>query len=475
MSILIQFRDKYLHKGGFFRNFSVLVLCNILVNIINLFVNMYLARTLQPAIYGQYGVIISWATILQMFASLGIQQVTIRSIAQNPTRSSFYFKVSLLSRYAGYIATALIFFIYSRIFKDFNIFTITLILSNVFVLLSWDSIQNLAFGMQRMEYTGYINVVCAFITLLVYIILPKSAITLYNVIIIVITLTAIKDIIYYITCKKQGLLIGGAAQKINKEDIIGLIKESQPFYILAIFSAFTNHFPVLFLNHNSGSTEVAFFNTANKLMVPLSMAINTIMTALFPNLARDALYGSERLIEKVKKCILFVVLFGSYMCLSIALFRNEIVTLLYGESYSQTGDVMLYQCWFIVFNALFSIFGTVWAALKRDRLLATISIVYAMVNFPILWISSQYGATVMSYGYIIGCIINMTYHYYFFCKELKFKLSHTFNLSITIILVTGLLFSAALGLVHNIIFRTMIWIVITIVWGATIKKLFVRI
>ena len=81
-----------LFKGdGVAKNFSVLALCNFAVHIFNFLINMYLARELGPNGFGEYGVFITWAAIIQSVSSLGIQQVTIRNIARDNENSNFHF------------------------------------------------------------------------------------------------------------------------------------------------------------------------------------------------------------------------------------------------------------------------------------------------------------------------------------------------------------------------------------------------
>ena len=63
-------------------------------------------------------------------------------------------------------------------------------------------------------------------------------------------------------------------------------------------------------------------------------------------------------------------------------------------------------------------------------MLAKLSIVYALVNTPILWFLSYYGAQYLSYGYIIGGIINLTYHFWFFQKCLPQKISNKLTLGL---------------------------------------------
>lgn len=468
-------KGKFLSKGGFFHNISILFVCNVAVNVIGLFINMYLARVLRPEGYGAYGVVLSWSNILLVLSSLGIQQVAIRSIAQHQDKSQVYFKVSIIARFLGLIATCILFSIYYEFFisKPFSVLLIILIYT--FVLTTWDGIQNLAFGMQRMEYTGYINLIGQLILLILYITIPQNRLNVFVVLILMIIVSAVKDVAYYIKCKQQVLFrkTDEPAGKLS-QNVVNIIRESVPFYILSIFTLFTTQFPILFLEHNTGNVEVAYFNTANKLMVPMSMMLNTIMIALFPNLSKDAVNNPQLFIEKIRKIISTIIPIAVFICLFIAMFRNEIVLLLFGRSYSSTGVIMSTQCWYIVLNFLFSLFGTVWAATKHDKLLATLSIIYACVNTPILWFSSKYGASVMSCGFIIGGIINMCYHYGFFLKTLNYGLRKSFSLKLFSIIGLGILISFIFPVNISLAYRIVVMILFSIAFVLFFKFKIIR-
>ena len=183
-------------KQGFFRNFSVLVVCNLLVNVINLFTNMYLARQLGPELYGQYGVLITWSTLIQTVASLGVQQVAIRAIARDQSNSKYYFKLSMIARSIGFISIVPWFVLYFSFHEQYDTFFIVAIVLNALMLFLWYSFQNVAFGMQRMEYTGYINVVGAAVLLLTYLVLPSKVVSVSVVILLLIIIELLKDVIY---------------------------------------------------------------------------------------------------------------------------------------------------------------------------------------------------------------------------------------------------------------------------------------
>ena len=72
MPFIYEVKRKFLDKQSICRNFSVLMVCHILSNGIGLLTNIYVARKLQPDLFGLYGVVITWVALLVVYSSLGL-------------------------------------------------------------------------------------------------------------------------------------------------------------------------------------------------------------------------------------------------------------------------------------------------------------------------------------------------------------------------------------------------------------------
>ncbi len=406
-------------ENGLVRNFSVLVVCNFGVHLANLLINMLLARKLGPNDFGTYGIIITWASIIQTIASLGIQQVTIRHIAREKQKSHFYFKISLISRIFGYLCTIICFFIYNYLFTGYSFLFVLLAILYSISLFVWDSIQNVAFGLQRMESTGYINVAGSFILFLLYVCIPADFFYIEIILFSLIVIQIVKDIFYYFSCANDGYFIKDT-NKVKYHDCFLIIKESLPFYIVSLFSLFTTQFPVLFLSLHTNNIEVAYFNTANKLMIPLTMILQTLMTAIYPKFVNDFSTDLKKFHMGANRLLRLILLLSISFCLLISCFRHEIVLTIYGKEYINTGDIMLTQSWYVVYFSILSYYGTLLASIGKDKALASLSIINSSLSVIILWFTSYYGSAAMSLGFIFCGAFNLAsnsfYLYYSHCQ-----------------------------------------------------------
>lgn len=439
--MLSLYRKIFSSEKGFKRNFSVLTFCNFLIHFVNLFTNMFLARAFGPEGFGQYGVLITWSSVLQVIASLGVDQVVIRAVARDHDNSLLYFKISSFARLFGFALTAIAFILYCIYTNELGLPVCALVLLNTFLLIIWSCIQSIAFGMQRMEYTGLINAVGSFILLVTYFLLPSHKVTVLIVFILLVVSQLLKNIWYYYNSKKEYIFRRNNEKVVSFVNVKDMIKESSPFFILSVFGLLTSQLPVLFLSKNAGNIEVAYFNTANKLMIPFTMIIGTLFSALYPKLVSDKKSNLKDFYETARKTLLFICFIGIISCLAISFYRNDVVLLLYGEEYRNTGMVMLTQCWHVVYFGILSLFGTLYAVMGKDKLLAALSIGNSIVWTPLIWIMSLDGAVAMSYGFVIGSIINVITNslaiYY-----IDNKLFSVFQLvGINFVLLVGVIFS----------------------------------
>lgn len=455
-------REKF-KKGSFFRNFAVLMSGEALAHAFNMVINIILARKLAPESYGLYALFLTYVTLFFTFSTLGLRRIVIRCIARDQNNSKKYFFVSLIIRFYGVILASLAFVIYNQINPVFDDkFFVLMILAGIFLQSYWEGFQNVAFGMERMETTSYINVGMALILLLTYLCIDKSLITVELVVGIYTLNFFAKDSVYLFSLFKQKLIKGHYKHTKRQFNFIQkeMLVDSMPYYILNIFSLASTQLPILFLNSNSSLTEVSYFNIANKLLLPMTLFIHSALVALFPNQAKEFVKNQQRFTSKASQMMYFISIVGTIGCLVISMFKSEVVLLLYGESYASTGEVLNLQCWYMVLFSVFGFIGNTLGAADKQKWIASLSIFYACVNAPLLWYCSKFGATGLSYGYLVGAVLNLTYHIYYLQKAMPVKIpSQTFFISFAI-LISGFFLSVSISDSLSIYMRILLVVIV---------------
>jgi O-antigen/teichoic acid export membrane protein len=428
----------------FLRNFSLLAVGNFGARFIAMVTNIIVARYLAPERYGEYSLVLTYISIFYVVASLGLNQLVIRSVARDQGNSEYYFKLSLILRMLGFVVSAVAFALYCVISqKSFETFIIFAILGGVLLDTLWEGEQNVAFGMQKMEWNTIIGLVSSILNLVCYVLLPRAWFTVYSVLSIYLLFYFLRTVAYYVCLKRFNLLrLESKDLTFSVEECKGYLIESFPFYIMFLLGLLTSQFPILFLERHSGIEEVAFFNTANKLLLPITLFMNTAFSAFFPN--QSILFAQDKnaFSLQTRKVLALVCGIGIYMAMAASLFKSEIVLVLYGESYACTANVLAYQCWYLVLYCVFCLNGNTLGAADSQKKLAICSVVYAIISTPILLYASRFGAEGLAKGFVVASIINLIY----IMPVLKKTVNGAFTWSFSFALLLVLFCSMGIGL-----------------------------
>lgn len=407
MSILVLIKNKY-KNSRFFQNFSQLALGEVGARFFNIFTNIIVARYLAPERYGQYSYLLTYIAIFGAVASLGLRQLLIREIARHPKSTKLYLSVSIIWRLIGFMFSIIIFILLQNILEESIPKTLSILLFLAVLSDSvWDMYQNVAFGLQRLKITSIINVASAGTIFIIYIFLPKKYINVENILSILVLVYIVRNIIYYICLNRNNFFTGAYNFNLRNPLYKTILRDGLPFYLFVLLGLFTNQFPIIFLKLNSSETAVAFFNTANKILLPMTLLFNTAMAAFFPNQA--ILFQEDKVAfgKQTRKAITILTLMGIIICFFISLFRTEFIFILYGEAYKTAANVISYQCWYFVLFAIFCVNGSILGAANQQKRLFYLSFIYAIISTPILYIFSYKGAEGIAIGYITASIINL--------------------------------------------------------------------
>jgi O-antigen/teichoic acid export membrane protein len=266
-------------KRPVIQNFSVLTFSNILVQGFNVFTSIKIAKNLMPEGYGFYSFILSLSAIYVVIASLGMRNVIVRGIAINKGDAGKQFTTSLISRTGMFFVVVLAIIVYNSWFSKITLsgWYVFWLCMHIFSMLHWDTVESVTFGHEKMKYSAYINLVLTVCWFGLIMILPAGYIEPYTILVLTVILQLVKT-----------FLLGGwaYANKMfsfvaipSRREIAGRLKESFPFYVLAIFTLFTSSLPIIYLEHLSTYEEIAYFNIAGRLISPLQLLLFTLLSS----------------------------------------------------------------------------------------------------------------------------------------------------------------------------------------------------
>lgn len=430
--------NRILRENTFFKNFSVLTLSSVLTQFLGMVIGIKIARVLSPYNFGVYNLLQLHVTIFSVVGTLGISRIIIRNIARDKMNINGLLRNSLLLRLIGTVFAVLIFGVYYYFFKSYDVFLFALVISSVMMTVSFDHFNSLAFGLEKMEFSGFVNLTSTVCWLIAIFFIPDEHLNLNFVFLLFALFNILKVLLFlFVIRRKTNYKASFSSNNSSPETTISLGKESLPFYYLDLFSLLSMQIPILFLEYRSGTEQIGYFNIASKVLLPISIVVNTALSAIFPILARLYERDFDRFINVFKTMCIAISLIGIAGAFGATLFRKEIVVLLYGEKYISSSLVLSYQCWYIAVFSVVCLFGTILGAINRQKQLGYLSFVCTLIGVPLLWYGSQFGAQYLSAAFIVSTAINLILHFFVVDRYVKQQISPMFYVKIFAFLVVG--------------------------------------
>ncbi|SHM41852.1 Membrane protein involved in the export of O-antigen and teichoic acid [Cyclobacterium lianum] len=463
---------KAILSNRIFKNFSILTGTNIFIQLISILTSIRLTRLLQPEGYGLYNLMMVEIGIFSIVAVYGLRLVIVRYVARNKSHSRYVFDVSNRIRLVTTLIAILCLVTYNLLINEvqFTSYMVFILSMCVFFQSSWDSIESIAFGNEKMAASGYINLLFTTLWVASIFIIPKANFNIEVLFTVFAVIQLLKTITFYLWFNWE---IPRLKEPIDVDPGINysfFIRQSNYYFILAIFSTIQSQIPVLLLNQNSTLEQVGVFNLGYRILSPLSMVLNTALVSLYPSLARLAFENKELFTKNIKILINLLAVIGIAACLCFTLFSEEVVLLMFGKAYLGSVKVILIQCWFTLLFGIFSTIGTVLSSFDRQRQLAVLSIVHGVLAIPVLYIGTKYGAIGLAWAFVISGCINMTYHWVIFSRLLSPYLNMGYSVKLFSLLAITAVFSLFVPFEFGIGVKFLAFVSIAIIAGSYIKK-----
>jgi O-antigen/teichoic acid export membrane protein len=420
----------FLLKNKIVKNFSILTSTNLVIQLLSILSSIRLARQLQPVGYGMLNLVFLQSGIFAILAMYGLRFVIIRHIARNRQDA---FKIFQVSNQIRLISTtlALLIAIGYNLLQSVQLVShgalIALLVIIVFQSI-WDSIESVAFGFEKMQASGYINLVFTVVWIIELYAIPNHLFTVSTLLFTYVINQVLKTILYYFWLRVNVLKLSNSYSFNGFNDHKLLLQQSHYYLMLAILALVINQLPILLLQFNSTVEQIGLFNLGNSLLSPLQMMLNMLLTALFPMLARLSIDNQQLFAKRIKILLNIIIIAGIWGCLCFALFSDDVVSILYGAAYATSAKIIVIQCWFTVLFAISSTIGTVLNAYDKQKRLTQISLIYAIISAPIFYYGTKHGAIGLAWAFVIAAFINMSYQWIIFRKLLNNQISYLYAL-----------------------------------------------
>ncbi len=449
-----------LGKHRVVRNFSYLAACNALAQVVSFVTVLRITSLLAPTDYGLFTFLSAQGLLLVSVGDLGIRNIIIRSIARDGERTNDLMVNGLILRTFSLIALSLLYLVYNHYFGTLGGRQLVLVFAFSFVNVFGNLFENAFLGHERMLPPSLVSIGHSALWFIAVFTLPVEYVDPDRLFLIYICLYAGKAIYLYYNLRRLDLLRGHIQNFWRSSR--ALLTESWPYFLLLLvmlpFTRLSNNF----LDINSTSDEVGYFNLAQRLIGPVSMVLDFALAAVFPNLSSLWVSDRGRLKSLVSRGFQYFMLAGLFLCFSFSLFIREVVEVLFPVSYLPAVVVCQMQVWYLFLTSIDSAVGTILGATDNERYILQLGIVNSLCATPLLFYGSYYGAIGLAYAYVIAFAVFQFYLWYVFRKRLGVRVrgaGWVWGLSIVLFGIT----TAADGLVHEAVWlmKGGIWVLVS--------------
>lgn len=379
-----------------------------------LLLSIVLARMLQPEQFGYYSYIISLLSIFSIPVVTGLPNLIIREIARFNADNEIE-KINGIIRwsekyiYICFLVLSSLFLFFIKL--DFN-YEIILFIS-LSILLRGITFKNAAllnvYGFVPLSqvFNQLLPGVMQIILLIVFYFINKSINVESSLIMYIVSLLFTSLILWVVKNKKIPFDKNKKVVSNNGSWIKALV----PFSMVGIVYTLNTELSIVIVNYLAEPDSVAYIKVALQLSLIVSFGLTAIDTVLRPEIARNyQLNKKDETQSLINKSLLISISVSVPVLIVLIFFGREIITLLYGEQYSDVYKLLVILCLGNVMNAMTGSVSLVLNMTGNEKyclLIASLSLLLNVVLMTIL--IPIYGIVGASWAIVISVAVSNVY------------------------------------------------------------------
>jgi O-antigen/teichoic acid export membrane protein len=361
-------------------NASYLTLGNILSQIIGLIGFLYIAKVLGSVKYGTYVTVVTFVEIFGLLTFTGLAKVIIREGSKKLQYFHRLLEETIGMRLYAIVFSILICCISSAFTTYTNYIKYLIIIFSVQLLVKGltSFIGTIYQATENMKYMAYFSV----LEKIIYVILSMWFLYLgfgvLTIILINLTSQIVTLLINYIVSRKFIKININLTLNIDKK----IIKPAFIYSLIAFVSTLATKIDLLMVSFLSNPHDVGVYAVAFKISRQGSILRNMISVAFFPIVIK---YFSNKKL-KGKKLIKYSSIFllsSLFICIVLAFFVEGLVTLVFGDNYSESGSILKLLLYYLVFSFYTIPFSLALQATGNEKIMLTVQCINMCLNIPL--------------------------------------------------------------------------------------------
>ena len=350
------------------------------------------SRQLGPAMFGLFSFLTTVVVSASCFSSLGLDVWMVREITKAPEKAKQFLSTILgLKVGTSLVTIALVFFIFratdlpESTLKLLGILSISLIFNSVSQTL-WhygDCFKDFIYH----SFLWAASNIIKSLTGIVLVLLFRDLEILVIGIVLAEALALVLSI--YVVQKKYGKFV----PRFQFLSGWSFLKQSAPIGMGVIFSVLYFRLDTVMLQLMTDERTVGFYNAAYKLFELVVVLPHSLMIVLFPRLVEEFHNEKEKFKVSLKKALVVFVGAGTLIALVFFYFSFETISLIYGNDFLFSGEVLKILATAMVLSFLIFLLSNVLIVSGQEQANTRISVGATLLNIflNLLWIP-EHGA-----------------------------------------------------------------------------------
>jgi len=370
------------HAGfkKYFFNTGWLMADKVLRLFVGLLVGVWVARYLGPERFGILNYSISFVALFSAFAKLGLDQIVIRNIVQQPERQDEFIGTSLALRLAGSIMLLIIVYCALRL-TSATAYEQMLVMIIAFgqVFMSMEVLDFYFQSQVQGKYSGLAGSMGIFFSALsriTCILLELSLEWFAGAVVIEQVVKAIFLLFFYFR-KKLSI----RQWKIRFIVVGNLLKDSWPLILSGLVIMLYMRIDQVMIKEMLGNEEVGQYAAAVRISEAWYFIPVVITQALFPAILSAKKQGERLYYYRLQQLYDLVFWIAIAVALPMTFISDFIIILLYGTEYHMSGMVLSIHIWAGIFVSL-GVASSKWLISENLQIFLTVNtMIGAIINF----------------------------------------------------------------------------------------------
>lgn len=182
-----------------------------------------------------------------------------------------------------------------------------------------------------------------------------------------------------------------------------MIRESFPLGIGTILGQISINLAPLVLAIVMTNVEVGLYSAASKLVVFLLLFDRVLGVLLLPASARLQASSPEQLARRLGEALKWIILIALPICVGGMLVSNDIIRLVFGNSFTVAAGIFRILIWFLCFTMVHTVFSSGLVAVAPGRIYGRVMSISAVIYLvAIVALTELYGL----YGAVFGVVLS---------------------------------------------------------------------